>query len=71
MPTGRVEVLAPSPELNKPEWIDQVNVAWRKSIEGIVETGRLLLLGHASMPPAEFDALVPREFGFWRAWLES
>jgi hypothetical protein len=51
-------------ELNKPEWINQVKAAWRKSIEGIVETGRLLLLGHASIPPAEFDELVPHEFGF-------
>jgi hypothetical protein len=64
VPAERVDVCGSGPELNKPEWIEEVKAAWRKSIEGIVETGRLLLLGHASMPPVEFDALVPREFGF-------
>jgi hypothetical protein len=64
VPAERVDVWGSGPELNKPEWIEEVKAAWRKSIEGIVETGRLLLLGHGSMPPVEFDALVPREFGF-------
>jgi len=53
------------------EWVDGVKAAWRKTLDGIIETGRLLQLGQDSMPRDEFYALVEREFGFSKSMVSK
>jgi len=52
------------------EWSSRINSAWRKTIEGVFETGRLIVAAEAAMPPEQFQYLVKNSLLFDRttAW---
>jgi hypothetical protein len=46
------------------EWADQIKSAWQKSVEGIIECGRLLIEAKAALLHGTFEAMVEAELPF-------
>jgi hypothetical protein len=46
------------------EWADQIKSAWQKSVEGIIECGRLLIEAKAALLHGKFEAMVEADLPF-------
>ena len=46
------------------EWAEIINADWRKSIEGIIQTGRDLVAAKAELPKGEFGKMVEADCHF-------
>lgn len=53
---GRVDVLAPG-ESTPEEWAERITTAWRESVAGIIEVGRLLIAAKEALQHGEFGAM--------------
>lgn len=45
----------------RPEWAAIINADWRKSIEGIIQTGRDLVAAKAELPHGEFTSMIQED----------
>jgi hypothetical protein len=52
------------------EWAEQIKSAWQKSVEGIIECGRLLIVAKAALPHGRFEAMVAAELPFSKTTVE-
>ena len=50
----------------RPEWAVIINADWRKSIEGIIQTGRDLIAAKDELPRGEFAKMVEMDLLFSR-----
>jgi hypothetical protein len=48
----------------KSDWAARIKAAWQKSVDGIFETGRLLIAAKAKLPHGQFEAMVRNELPF-------
>ncbi len=56
---------------SRTEWAEIINADWRKSIEGIIQTGRDLAAAKAELPHGEFTALIEGDLPFSRRTAEN
>ena len=56
-----ITVFRPRPIANP--WADRISRALRKSIEGILDAGRLLKLAREDLPREEFRLMLQRDLG--------
>lgn len=45
-------------------WASRIRAAWQKSVDGIIEVGRLLIEAKEALPHGEFIAMVESELPF-------
>jgi len=45
-------------------WANEIKSAWQKSVDGIFETGRLLIDAKAALPHGKFEKMVRSELPF-------
>ncbi len=48
----------------RPEWAEIINDDWRKSIEGIIQTGRDLIAAKGELPRGEFHKMIDADLPF-------
>jgi hypothetical protein len=46
------------------EWAARIGAAWRRTLESVIDTGRLLVEAKAPLPHGEFLAMVERDLPF-------
>jgi N6-adenosine-specific RNA methylase IME4 len=46
------------------EWADRITAAWRTSVEGVIEVGRLLAEARKALDHGEFTAMIDRDLPF-------
>ena len=46
------------------EWAKRITTAWQKSVESIIETGRLLIEAKAELPHGEFENMINEKLPF-------
>lgn len=51
----------PRSTLASKNWANRIAAAWQSSIEGILQTGRLLREARAKLPHGDFQQMVERE----------
>lgn len=63
---GEVAIIAPDvpAERDRTGWADAIGGAWRKSVEAIFETGRLIAEAKAALPHGEFGTMIETELPF-------
>jgi hypothetical protein len=48
------------------QWADRISAAWQKSVDSIIETGRLLIAAKAGMQHGEWGIMVESDLPFNR-----
>ena len=48
----------------RPAWADAITESWQKSVEGILETGQLLIDAKADLPHGSFVAMIESDLPF-------
>jgi hypothetical protein len=49
---------------SKQRWVQEITATWRKSLESILDTGRLLIEAKEKLDPGEFLEMIVRDLPF-------
>jgi N6-adenosine-specific RNA methylase IME4 len=52
------------PAVSRAAWAVRITAAWRKSVEGVIEAGRLLSQAKAALPHGAFSEMIQRDLPF-------
>lgn len=63
-PTAAVRTLTEVEPATTSEWPDKISSAWQKSVEGIIETGQLLIEAKINLPHGEFTKMIKNRLPF-------
>lgn len=62
-----VQIISVSTEreiVDRAGWVDAIGGAWRKSLEAVFETGRLIIAAKEALPHGEFTAMIETDLPF-------
>lgn len=67
---NEVAIIRPDMPVSRADWAGAISGAWRKSLEAVLETGRLIREAKDALPHGEFTAMVERELPFGERWAQ-